>query len=51
VLAAPEATFQDSAHFVNRTVPGDGVNFIFPMLLGLNRGRYFLLTGQNARGR
>ena len=46
VLAAPEAAFQDSAHFVNRTVPGDGVNFIFPLLLGLNRGRYFLLTGQ-----
>ncbi len=46
VLAAPEAAFQDSAHFVNRTMPGDGVNFIFPLLMGLNRGRYFLLTGQ-----
>lgn len=46
VLAAPEASFQDSAHFVNRTMPGDGVNFVFPLLMGLNRGRYFLLTGQ-----
>jgi enoyl-CoA hydratase/carnithine racemase len=46
VLAAPEASFQDSAHFPNRTMPGDGVNFIFPLLMGLNRGRYFLLTGQ-----
>jgi enoyl-CoA hydratase/carnithine racemase len=46
VLACPEASFQDSAHFVNRMVPGDGVNFIFPLLLGLNRARYFLLTGQ-----
>jgi enoyl-CoA hydratase/carnithine racemase len=46
VLAAPEAAFQDSAHFVNRTTPGDGVNFVFPLLMGLNRGRYFLLTGQ-----
>jgi enoyl-CoA hydratase/carnithine racemase len=46
VLACPEASFQDSAHFVNRMTPGDGVNFIFPLLLGLNRARYFLLTGQ-----
>ena len=46
VLAAPEACFQDSAHFVNRMTPGDGVNFVFPLLLGLNRARYFLLTGQ-----
>jgi enoyl-CoA hydratase/carnithine racemase len=46
VLAAPEAAFQDSAHFPNRTTPGDGVNFVFPLLMGLNRGRYFLLTGQ-----
>jgi enoyl-CoA hydratase/carnithine racemase len=46
VLAANEATFQDSAHFVNRTTPGDGVNIVFPLLMGINRGRYFLLTGQ-----
>jgi enoyl-CoA hydratase/carnithine racemase len=26
--------------------PGDGVNFVFPLLLGINRARYFLLTGQ-----
>ena len=46
VLAAEEATFQDSAHFINGLVPGDGVHIIFPLLMGLNRGRYFLLTGQ-----
>jgi enoyl-CoA hydratase/carnithine racemase len=46
VLASPGSCFQDSAHFVNRVVPGDGVHFIFPLLLGLNRARYFLLTGQ-----
>lgn len=46
VLACPEASFQDSAHFINRTVPGDGVNFVFPLLMGLNRARYFLLTGK-----
>jgi enoyl-CoA hydratase/carnithine racemase len=46
VLAADDAVVQDSAHFVNRTVPGDGVNLFFPLLMGWNRGRYFLLTGQ-----
>ncbi len=46
VLAGEAATFQDSAHFVGGLVPGDGVHVVFPMILGLNRGRYFLLTGQ-----
>lgn len=46
VLAAEEATFQDSAHFVGGLVPGDGVHVVFPMAMGLNRARYFLLTGQ-----
>jgi enoyl-CoA hydratase/carnithine racemase len=46
VLAADTALIQDSAHFVNRTVPGDGVNVLFPLLMGYNRGRYFLLTGE-----
>ena len=46
VLAAETATFQDSAHFVGGLVPGDGVHVVFPMAMGLNRGRYFLLTGQ-----
>ena len=46
VLASELATFQDSAHFINGLVPGDGVHIIFPLLMGINRGRYFLLTGQ-----
>lgn len=46
VLAAENATFQDSAHFNGGLVPGDGVHVVFPMLMGTNRGRYFLLTGQ-----
>src|SRR5688572_14572157 len=45
VLAADTAEFQDSAHFTGGLVPGDGV-VVFPMVMGLNRGRYFLLTGQ-----
>jgi enoyl-CoA hydratase/carnithine racemase len=46
VLAAPEATFQDSPHFPIGVLPGDGVHVVWPMLLGMNRARYFLLTGQ-----
>ena len=46
VIAADTATFQDSAHFPNGTVPGDGVHVVWPLILGPNRGRYFLLTGQ-----
>lgn len=46
VLAAEHATFQDSAHLPNGAVPGDGVHVVWPLLLGANRGRYFLLTGQ-----
>jgi enoyl-CoA hydratase/carnithine racemase len=46
VLAAENAAFQDSAHFPNGLVPGDGVHVVWPLILGPNRGRYFLLTGQ-----
>ena len=46
VLAADTAEFADLAHVPGRTVPGDGVHVFWPMLLGLNRGRYFLLTGE-----
>lgn len=46
VLAAETASFQDSAHFIGGLVPGDGVHVVFPMVMGLNRARYFLLTGQ-----
>jgi enoyl-CoA hydratase/carnithine racemase len=46
VLAAESAVFADKAHFITGTVPGDGVHIVWPELLGLNRARYFLLTGQ-----
>ena len=46
VLAAEETIFQDTAHFEGGLVPGDGVHIVFPLLLGVNRARYFLLTGQ-----
>jgi enoyl-CoA hydratase/carnithine racemase len=45
VLAAEGATVQDTAHFTNDLVPGDGMNVVLPLLMGYNRGRYHLLTG------
>lgn len=45
-LAADTAIFQDQPHIPFATVPGDGVHIIWQELLGVNRGRYFLLTGQ-----
>lgn len=51
VLAAEHATFQDAPHFPSGLVPGDGVHIVWPMLLGLNRGRYFLMTGQEIKAR
>jgi len=38
-------------HFPNGIVPGDGVHVVWPLVLGPNRGRYFLLTGQKLSAR
>ena len=46
VLAAEEATFQDGSHMLWGGVPGDGLHVVYPLLMGLNRARYFLLTNQ-----
>jgi len=47
VIAADDATFKDTAHFkIASQVPGDGINIVYTMLLGLNRARYFMLMGQ-----
>jgi enoyl-CoA hydratase/carnithine racemase len=46
VVASDTATFRDAPHFRYGTVPGDGTHIVWPLLLGPNRGRYFLLTGQ-----
>ena len=47
VIAADDSSFEDTAHFklANQT-PGDGIGIVYTMLLGLNRARYFMLTGQ-----
>ena len=46
VIASETASFQDGPHFPSGIVPGDGAHIVWPHVLGPNRGRYFLLTGQ-----
>jgi len=46
VLASDTTEFQDAPHFPMGLVLGDGVHVVWPLILGPNRGRYFLLTGQ-----
>ncbi|MCH9828709.1 MAG: hypothetical protein K0U79_13285 [Gammaproteobacteria bacterium] len=36
---------KDKAHFTNGVVPCDGVHVVWLALLGLSRGRHFLLSG------
>jgi enoyl-CoA hydratase/carnithine racemase len=51
MLAADTAEFQDSAHFASDVVPGDGMHIVYPLLLGMNRGRLFSADRANARRR
>jgi enoyl-CoA hydratase/carnithine racemase len=46
VLASDTTSFKDAPHFRFGTVPGDGVHVVWPLLLGMNRARHFLLTGR-----
>lgn len=46
VIASDDTFLQDTAHFRGGMVPGDGMHFIMPLLMGFTRGRYFLLTAQ-----
>lgn len=46
ILATPETVFQDKQHFDFGIVPGDGVNLLWPEVIGSVRGRYFILTRQ-----
>lgn len=46
VLATPDTVFQDKPHFDFGIVPGDGVNLLWPEVIGSVRGRYFLLARQ-----
>ena len=51
VLASETTVFSDSGHFVNGLVPGDGMQLIMPLVMGLNRARYYMLTGQEIDAR
>ncbi|MEV4418708.1 enoyl-CoA hydratase/isomerase family protein [Patulibacter sp. NPDC049589] len=51
VLASDDCVFQDAPHYPSGIVPGDGVHVVWPMLLGPNRGRSFLLTGESLGAR
>jgi len=44
VLATPSTVFQDKPHFDFGIVPGDGVNLLWPEVIGSIRGRHFILT-------
>jgi len=46
VVASEAATFQDKVHYTQDLVPGDGVQAVWPALIGVNRARHFLLTGR-----
>jgi enoyl-CoA hydratase/carnithine racemase len=49
VICSDDTIFQDLPHYPSGLVPGDGVQILWPQLLGINRGRYFLLTGQELK--
>ncbi|NTF97925.1 enoyl-CoA hydratase/isomerase family protein [Rhizobium rhizogenes] len=51
VLASDTCEIEDAGHFDSGLVPGDGVNLIYPMLMGFNRARYFLFTSQRLSAR
>src|SRR5437762_8182184 len=46
ILATPEREFQDKPRLDFGIVPGDGVNLLWPEVIGSIRGRYFILTRQ-----
>jgi enoyl-CoA hydratase/carnithine racemase len=45
IVASQDTWFQDP-HVKNGLVPGDGVHVVLPLLLGLNRAKYYMLTGK-----
>ncbi|WP_176086143.1 enoyl-CoA hydratase-related protein [Martelella sp. HB161492] len=47
VLASENTVIEDAGHFDSGLAPGDGVNIVYPALMGFNRARYFLMTSQS----
>lgn len=46
ILASEGAYFQDLPHLAGGIVPGDGMQVVWPRVLGPQRGKYFLYTQQ-----
>lgn len=46
VIASEHTVFQDAPHFIGGIVPGDGAHVVWTHVLGPNKGRYFLLMGE-----
>ena len=46
IVAADTTVFQDAPHFMGGIVPGDGAHIVWTHVLGPNKGRYFLLMGE-----
>jgi enoyl-CoA hydratase/carnithine racemase len=46
VISSDDALWADHPHMPSGVVPGDGIQIIWPLVIGFNRGRYMLLTGQ-----
>lgn len=46
VIASDDTIFQDAPHFAGGIVPGDGAHIVWTHVLGPNKGRYFLLMGE-----
>lgn len=46
VIASEHTLFQDAPHFIGGIVPGDGAHIVWTHVLGPNKGRYFLLMGE-----
>ena len=47
VLASEDAVFEDAAHVKHGNLaPGDGMNIVLGLLMGINRARYLHFTGQ-----
>lgn len=44
VVAGDNVWFEDRPHFPMGVVPGDGMHVIWPLVVGLNRARYFLMA-------
>lgn len=50
IIAAESTSFRDP-HMEYGIVPGDGIHIAFPLVFGMNRGRYLALTSEAVTGK